>query len=126
MNLYRRTFTQKKLVNREFGDSGSYGPRTMSGSLRLGYSWLTTTHTARRRLSTRSRNILREVAENQKGTDRRTKHTEQLLKRQSQETDRQTRETDRRLRKLDEMFNGPWRNLIESWRGNTIQNFQGS
>ena len=35
MNLYRRIFTQKKLVNREFGDSGSYGPRTMSGSLKL-------------------------------------------------------------------------------------------
>ena len=71
------------------------------------------------------RNILREVAENQKETGRRISETEQLLKRQGRETDRriketdrlltrQSRETDQRLRKLDELFNGQWGKLIES------------
>ena len=45
-------------------------------------------------------NILREVAQSQKETDR-------LLKRQGQET-------DLRLRKLDELFNGQWGKLMES------------
>ena len=35
MNLDSRIFTQKKPENRGFRDSGSYGQRTMSGSLKL-------------------------------------------------------------------------------------------
>ena len=53
------------------------------------------------------RNILREVAESQKETDRRMQETRQLLERQG-------RETDLRLRKLDELFNGQWGKLMES------------
>ena len=52
-------------------------------------------------------NILREVAESQKETDRRMRETRQLLERQGQET-------DLRLRKLDELFNGQWGKLMES------------
>ena len=48
-------------------------------------------------------NILREVAESQKETDR-----------QMQETDRRMQETDLRLRRLDELFNGQWGKLMES------------
>ncbi len=48
-------------------------------------------------------NILREVAESQKETDRRM-----------QETDLRLKETDLRLRKLDELFNGQWGKLMES------------
>ena len=52
-------------------------------------------------------NILREVSESQKETDRRLQETDQLLKRQAQET-------DRRMRKLDELFNGQWGKLMEA------------
>ena len=73
-------------------------------------------------------NILREVAESQKETDRRMQQTDRQMQqtdRQMQETDRQMqetrkllerqgRETDLRLRKLDELFNGQWGKLMES------------
>ena len=35
MNLDSSIFTQKKTENHGFWDSGSYGQRTMSGSLKL-------------------------------------------------------------------------------------------
>ena len=74
------------------------------------------------------RNILRELAESQKETDRRMQETDrqmqetdrrmqetrQLLRQQGQETDRQMQETDLRLRRLDELFNGQWGKLMES------------
>ena len=66
-------------------------------------------------------NILREVAESQKETDRRMQQTDrqmqetrQLLERQGRETDLRLKETDLRLRKLDELFNGQWGKLMES------------
>ena len=66
-------------------------------------------------------NILREVAESQKETDRRMQQTDRQMQRtdrQLQETrqllERQGRETDLRLRKLDELFNGQWGKLMES------------
>ena len=55
-------------------------------------------------------NILREVAESQKETDRRMQETDRLM----QETDRRFQETDLRLRKLDDLFNGQWGKLMES------------
>ena len=66
-------------------------------------------------------NILREVAESQKETDRRMQQTDRQMQqtdRQMQETrqllERQGQETDLRLRKLDELFNGQWGKLMES------------
>ena len=77
------------------------------------------------------RNILREVAESQKETDRRMQETRRQMQetdlrmqetgrqmqetdRRMQETDRQMQETDLRLRRLDELFNGQWGKLMES------------
>ena len=77
-------------------------------------------------------NILRELSESQKETDRRMQETDrrmqetdrrmqetdQLLKRQAQETDqllkRRAQETDRRIRKLDDLFTGQWGKLMEA------------
>ena len=52
------------------------------------------------------RNILREVAESPKETDRRMQETRRLLQ--------QWQETDRRMRETDDLFNGPWERLVES------------
>ena len=52
-------------------------------------------------------NILRELSESQKETDRRMQETDQLLKRQAPET-------DRRIRKLDDLFTGQWGKLMEA------------
>ena len=77
-------------------------------------------------------NILREVAESQKETDRRFQETRQLLQEQGRETDRCMQETDRRMQetrqllqrqaraadrridKLEDLFNGQWGKLMES------------
>ena len=59
-------------------------------------------------------NILREVAESQKETDRRMQQTDRQLQETRQLLERQGRETDLRLRKLDELFNGQWGKLMES------------
>ena len=53
------------------------------------------------------RDILRQVSESQKETDRRMRETDQLLKRHAQEA-------DRRFRGLDELFNGQWGKLMEA------------
>ena len=71
------------------------------------------------------RDILRQVSESQKETDRRLQETDQLLKRHALEADRRMRETDqllkrhaqeadRRFRGLDELFNGQWGKLMEA------------
>ena len=52
------------------------------------------------------RDILRQVSESQKETDRRLQETDRLLKRHAQEA-------DRRFRGLDELFNGQWGKLME-------------
>ena len=54
--------------------------------------------------------ILRELSESQKDTDRRMKETDRQMK----ETDRQMKETDRRMKKLDGLFTNQWGALIES------------
>ena len=76
--------------------------------------------------------ILREVSESQKETDRRMQETDRLLERQAAETDRRMQETDRllnrqaaeadrrgqetdrRMRELNEMFTGHWGKLMEA------------
>ena len=59
-------------------------------------------------------NILREVAESQKETDRRMQQTDRQMQETRQLLERQGQETDLRLRKLDELFNGQWGKLMES------------
>ena len=58
--------------------------------------------------------ILRQVSESQKETDRRMQETERLLTRQAAEADRRARETDRRMRDLNELFTGHWGKLMEA------------
>ena len=67
------------------------------------------------------RDILRQVSESQKETDRRMQETDRrmqetdrLLKRQAAEADRRGHETDRRMRELNEMFTSQWGKLIET------------
>jgi len=67
------------------------------------------------------RDILRQVSESQKETDRRMQETDRrmqetdrLLKRQAAEADRRGKETDRRMRELNEMFTGHWGKLMEA------------
>ena len=69
--------------------------------------------------------ILREVAESQRETDRKLQETGQIVKesareaeRRFQETDRtmkgNAREADRRIKYLDTLFTGQWGKLMES------------
>ena len=53
------------------------------------------------------RDILRQVSESQKETDRRLQESDRLLKRHAQDA-------DRRFRGLDELFNGQWGKLMEA------------
>ena len=67
------------------------------------------------------RDILRQVSESQKETDRRMRdtdrrmqETDRLLTRQAADADRRGQETDRRMRELNEMFTGHWGKLMEA------------
>ena len=67
------------------------------------------------------RDILRQVSESQKETDRRMQETDRrlqetdrLLKWQAAEAERRGQETDRRMRELNEMFTGHWGKLMEA------------
>ena len=83
--------------------------------------------------------ILRQISESQKETDRRMQETDRLIRevaegqketrlqmqetdRRMRETDRQLQETDGRLKKLDDLFNGQWGKLMEALvRGDLIK-----